>query len=109
MNIYKIRLINRKENLDSTIEVPEDQYILDIAEENGIRLPFGCRQGECSVCVAKLKSGRVDRSEQKFLNTEEIEAGYTLTCVAYPLSDCVLETHQEKNLYQSSAYLFKDT
>lgn len=107
MAAYKVRLINLEIKLDRTIEVPEDQYILDIAEDIGIRLPSGCKQGECSVCVAKLISGEVDQSEQKFLSPQEIEAGYTITCVAYPLSDCTLETHQEQVLYKSSLY-FKE-
>jgi ferredoxin len=104
MNIYQVRLINSQLNIDCTIEVPADQYILDMAEEAGIRLPAGCRQGECSACVAKLISGKVDQSEQRFLQSSEIAAGYTITCVAYPLSDCTIETHQEQVLYQSSLY-----
>ncbi len=108
MTIYKVRLINSTIGLDRTIEVPQDQYILDIAEDIGMRLPSGCKQGECSVCVAKLISGEVDQSEQKFLRQQEIQAGYTITCVAYPLSDCTLETHQEQVLYKSSLYLKSD-
>lgn len=108
MAIYTIRLVNPEIALDCTIEVPDDQYILDMAEEAGIRLPAGCRQGDCSACVAKLVSGEVDQSEQKFLRKSEIEAGYTITCVAYPLSDCTLQTHQEKVLYQSSLYFSPD-
>lgn len=104
MAIYQVRLVNPAIALDRTISVPEDQYILDVAEEAGIPLPYACRQGDCSACVAKLVSGEVDRSEQKFLRPSEIAAGYTLTCVAYPLSDCILETHQEQFLYQSSLY-----
>ncbi len=105
---YQVRLINQAISLDRTISVPEDQYILDIAEEAGIRLPSGCKQGECSACVAKLLNGEVNQSEQKFLQQSEIETGYTITCVAYPLSDCTLETHQEQVLYQSSLYYRPD-
>ncbi|MBV9385699.1 MAG: 2Fe-2S iron-sulfur cluster binding domain-containing protein [Chroococcidiopsidaceae cyanobacterium CP_BM_ER_R8_30] len=104
MAVYQVRLVNSEIALDRTITVPDDQYILDIAEDAGIRLPAGCRLGECSACVAKLVSGEVDQSEQKFLRLKEVEAGYTVTCVAYPRSDCTLETHQEKVLYQSSLY-----
>ncbi len=102
---YQVRLVNEAIALDRTISVPADEYILDIAEAMGIRLPAGCKQGECSACVAKLVSGEVDQSEQKFLRSSELEAGYTVTCVAYPLSDCTLHTHQEQVLYQSSLYL----
>ncbi len=101
---YKVRLVNPAIALDRTIIVPDDQYILDMAEMIGTRLPAGCRQGDCSTCVAKLVSGQVDQSEQKFLSCAEIEAGYTVTCVAYPLSDCTLYTHQEQILYKSSLY-----
>ncbi|OUL35423.1 ferredoxin [Nostoc sp. T09] len=104
MAVYQVRLINPAIGLDRTIEVPDDQYILDIAEDFGIRLPSGCKQGECSACVAKLINGEIDQSEQKFLRPQEIQAGYIVTCVAYPSADCTLETHQEQVLYKSSLY-----
>lgn len=104
MAVYQVRLVNPVLNLDRTISVPDEQYILDIAEEAGIRLPAACREGTCSSCIAKLVSGKVDQSEQTFLQPSEIAAGYTVTCVAYPLSDCILETHQEQVLYKSSLY-----
>jgi ferredoxin len=104
MAVYQVRLINPTIGLDCTIQVPDEQYILDIAQDNGIRLPSGCKQGECSACVAKLISGEIDQSEQKFLRPQEIQAGYVVTCVTYPTSDCTLETHQEQVLYKSSLY-----
>jgi ferredoxin len=104
MPTYRIRLINSALELDRTIEVPDSEYILDIAEEQGIRLPAGCRQGDCSACVVKLTSGEIDQSEQKFLQPHELAAGYRIICVGYPMSDCSLETHQEQVLYPSSSY-----
>lgn len=104
MAVYQVRLINQALDLDHTIEVADDQYILDIADAAGICLPSGCLQGECSVCLAKIVSGQVNQSEQKFLKPSEIADGYTVTCVAYPRSDCILETHQEQVLYSSSLY-----
>ena len=104
MNIYQVRLINPDRDLDQTIAVPEDEYIWDMADEAGIKLPAGCLQGECSVCVAKVIAGEVDQSEQKFFSPEELAQGYSVTCVAYPRSNCTLETHQEQKLYQNSLY-----
>ena len=41
MATYQVRLINKKQDLDTTIEVDEETTIVDAAEENGIELRSG--------------------------------------------------------------------
>lgn len=94
---YKITVITPDQQ-QIVIDAPDDAYILDSAENAGLELPYSCRAGACSTCAAKIVKGTADQSEGSFLDEEQVQQGFLLTCIAYPTSDLVIQTHAEEHL-----------
>ena len=83
----------------NTFECDEDTSILDALEEAGLDHNYSCRAGSCSSCCMKILEGTLNQEDQFFLDEDQLEAGFALTCVATPSSDSVtLLTEQEENL-----------
>lgn len=100
-HVYRIKLVNPDKSLNKTLQVRGDEVIIDIVEQHGIDLPVSCRAGACVSCTAKLIEGEIEHLHS-FLKRREEEAGFILPCMAYPLSDCTILTHQEDQLLDLS-------
>ena len=81
-----------------TFECDEDTFILEALEEAGLDHNYSCRAGSCSSCCMKIVEGTVNQEDQVFLDDEQMEDGFVLTCVALPTSDLTLLAEQEDNL-----------
>jgi ferredoxin len=98
---FAVTLINEKREIRRTLVVDRYEYILDIADEEGLELPYSCRAGNCFDCLAKVVEGEVEQTAKalEFLKPEELKAGYVLLCASCPGSDCQILTHQAEELF----------
>ena len=74
------------------IEIPANRPILHSLEQLGIATPHRCRGGICGACRGKIVSGKVyipDLEDGRRI--EDKKKGYAHLCMAYPLSDLILE------------------
>ena len=95
---YSIKL-QTPDGSTETFECDADTFILDALEEAGLDHQSSCRSGACSSCAMKVVEGTVNQEEQTFLDDDQMEEGYVLTCVAYPTSDVTIELGAEEKLY----------
>jgi 2Fe-2S type ferredoxin len=81
-----------------TIEVANDETLLEAGEDEGWDMPYACREGQCVSCGGRISDGDsrefVEHDDQQMLDDDELEDGYVLTCVAYPRGEFSLETNE---------------
>lgn len=82
-----------------TLQVPEDQTVLEVASEAGLNLPSSCTAGVCTTCAAQILEGTVDQPDAMGISPELRAQGYALLCVSYPRSDLKLATEKEETVY----------
>jgi CDP-4-dehydro-6-deoxyglucose reductase len=72
------------------------ENILDAALRAGVGLPFGCKDGACGSCKARVLSGALEQGwhAASALSHEEHVAGLALLCCAQPRSDLEVEVHE---------------
>jgi ferredoxin-NADP reductase len=64
--------------------------LLEVAETNGVRIPFGCRQGQCGTCATRVVSGAVHMSTDAGLTATQKSGGYVLACVSRAAGDLIV-------------------
>ncbi len=63
--------------------------ILDIALDHDPDLPYGCQNGSCGSCQAKIVTGSVEMEVNYALSQSEIDEGLVLVCQSRPTSSQV--------------------
>ncbi|MBO0952061.1 ferredoxin--NADP reductase [Fibrella forsythiae] len=71
------------------LHVPARKSVLQAALAAGISLPYSCRGGRCSTCMARCTSGQLFMTINDVLTDRDLREGWVLTCTGYPMSDTV--------------------
>jgi CDP-4-dehydro-6-deoxyglucose reductase, E3 len=74
--------------------------ILDAGLRAGVPLKYGCSDGSCGLCKARVISGEVKttRPHADVLTDSEKRQGYTLLCCTTAVTDVDLETHPARGV-----------
>ncbi|HET6255967.1 MAG TPA: iron-sulfur cluster-binding domain-containing protein [Puia sp.] len=77
--------------VDREFTVTWPDSILTAAIRQGVPLPYSCRAGRCSSCVAHCLRGRVRMTHNEVLTDKDLADGLVLTCVGYAETDVELD------------------
>jgi len=72
-------------------EFPVGSTLLEVAETNGVTIPFGCRQGQCGTCATRVLSGAVHMDTDAGLTVDQKSTGYVLACVSRAAGNVVVQ------------------
>lgn len=78
---------------ETTLAIPDDRHILDVALEAGLDLPYSCLQGWCLTCAARVIEGTIDQHDSRRYFPQDRREGFALLCTGRPQSPCIVETH----------------
>lgn len=86
---YTVRL----EPVGVEFEVEEEETVLDAAFRQGIALPHGCKEGQCSACKCILQDGEVELGKYSTfaLSDMERDSDHILLCRSFALEDIEVE------------------
>lgn len=76
--------------------VGKDETLLEAALQQGITLPYGCKNGACGSCKGKVVEGTVEHGQHSdaALSKADEVAGAILFCCAHPKSDLLIEARE---------------
>ncbi|KAL4860885.1 hypothetical protein BDV12DRAFT_181006 [Aspergillus spectabilis] len=74
---------------DISVDVEENQTLLDVLREAGFDIPSSCEAGNCGTCKVGVKQGRIDHRGTGLPEAEKCSA--MLSCVSRGVGTVVLE------------------
>ena len=87
-----VRLLPSRHNYISD----KSETLLESALRSGLAVDYGCNNGKCGKCKARLISGDVEKTAHQdyVFSASEKDQGYILTCSNSAITDITLETEE---------------
>jgi CDP-4-dehydro-6-deoxyglucose reductase, E3 len=84
-----------------TLAIDPGTTLLQAALDAELLVPYGCRDGACGACKAKVLSGEIDhgKAPQTTLPEAERSVGMTLLCCAHAHSDVTVECREVRSAH----------
>ncbi|MBD2608088.1 FHA domain-containing protein [Scytonema hofmannii FACHB-248] len=74
------------------VDADGEEPILDLADQAGVKIRSSCRAGVCGSCKKRKLEGEVRlEGEPEGLEESEVQEGYILTCISYPIGKVVID------------------
>lgn len=88
-----------------TVELKDQQTVLEGLTDSGLDIPSGCRAGACQACKLQATAGALPAVAQQGLSNAEKTMGYFLSCLCRPHEDLVVTAAQGQRASSLSTVL----
>jgi len=65
-----------------TVRVPKDKTILEVLQDEGVDVEWGCSEGVCGACIVDVIEGEVDHRDSVLTPDEQAENSIMCICVS---------------------------
>lgn len=72
-----------------TFTMSKKDTILEAAIDKDLDAPYSCQGGICSSCIARVKEGTAEMTQNSILTDAEVAEGLIITCQAHPTSETI--------------------
>ena len=72
-----------------SFHMSKNDDFIDKANQNGINVPYSCKNGMCATCRCKVSSGEAKMRKNYSLEEWEIKKGFVLSCQLEPLGKVI--------------------
>ena len=80
---------------EETFTMSKKETILSAAIQKDLDAPYSCQGGICSSCIARVKEGTAEMTQNSILTDAEVAEGLIITCQAHPTSEKLIVDYDD--------------